>query len=463
MATFDTLIDTLLDGRYRIDPQARHGRHGERLPGRGPGARPAGRDQAPRRAARAGRAVRRALPPRGRERRRPLAPERRLDLRPRRGRGHLLHRHGVPRGQDPQGAPRRARPDADARRDRLHAADPLRARVRAPERHRPPRHQAAQRRRRARRAAEGDGLRHRALRVEPDDRGGLDHRHGAVPLARAGAGQAGAPVVRPLLGRSRALRDADRHRPVHGRHRARDRDEAPERRAGAAVDAAAARDRARCRTSSTWSSCARWPRIRTTATRPRARWTPTSSGVDAGPAGRARDRGGGDDGAVRAPRSRPRRRSCRPHREGPPQPERGCRPRTAAPATTTTKAAAAARDLALAPRRAPARPGRRRRVLRLQGGRHAALRARDRPGAVRPGDRGEPRRPEDPRRRPPTDGRAPAERDRAGRAGRLRPEPVRAATRSTRATRSCSPSRPASRRSRCRTYGRTRSPTRCTR
>ena len=29
---------------------------------------------------------------------------------------------------------------------------------------------------------------------------------------------AGAPVVRPLLGRRRALRDAHRHRPVHRRH-----------------------------------------------------------------------------------------------------------------------------------------------------------------------------------------------------------------------------------------------------
>src|SRR3954453_24048747 len=40
---------------------------------------------------------REAVPPRGKEPREPLAPEHRLDLRPRRGRGHLLHRDGVPR------------------------------------------------------------------------------------------------------------------------------------------------------------------------------------------------------------------------------------------------------------------------------------------------------------------------------------------------------------------------------
>ena len=34
---------------------------------------------------------------------------------------------------------------------------------------------------------------------EPDDRGGLDHRHGAVPLARAGARRAGRPDLRSLL------------------------------------------------------------------------------------------------------------------------------------------------------------------------------------------------------------------------------------------------------------------------
>ena len=78
-------------------------------------------------------------------------------------------------------------PTPVADRDRVRAPDPRRARLRAPQRHRPPRHQAAQHDRRERRAPEGDRLRHRALRRLPDDRGGLDRRHRAVPLARAGA------------------------------------------------------------------------------------------------------------------------------------------------------------------------------------------------------------------------------------------------------------------------------------
>ncbi len=71
------------------------------------------------------------------------------------------------------------------------APDPRRAPLRAPERDRPPRHQAAQRARRPRGPRQGRGLRHRARGLEPDDRGGLDHRHRAVPLARAGARRAG--------------------------------------------------------------------------------------------------------------------------------------------------------------------------------------------------------------------------------------------------------------------------------
>ena len=58
-----------------------------------------------------------------------------------------------------------------------------------PPRHRPPRHQAAQRARRRRGTIEGDGLRDRARRREPDDGGGLDHRDGAVPVAGAGEGR----------------------------------------------------------------------------------------------------------------------------------------------------------------------------------------------------------------------------------------------------------------------------------
>ena len=77
------------------DPaQARLGRDGERLPRRGRGARPARRDQDPERPLRERRALRRALPARGEVGGGALASEHRLDLRPRRGRGHVLHRDG---------------------------------------------------------------------------------------------------------------------------------------------------------------------------------------------------------------------------------------------------------------------------------------------------------------------------------------------------------------------------------
>ena len=177
-------------------------------------------------------------------------------------------------------------PDADPDRDRLRAPDPRRARVRAPQRDRPPRHQAAQHRRRPRRPPEGDGLRHRALGRVADDRGRLDRRHGAVPLARAGARRAGRPALRSLLARDRALRDAHREGPVHRRHAGRDRDEAPLAGAGAAVEAAAAR----CRTTSTRSSCARSRRIPTSATARPRRWTPTSRASRAASPSRARPR-----------------------------------------------------------------------------------------------------------------------------------------------------------------------------
>ena len=109
MASGDHLIDSALRRALPDHPEARLGRDGERLPRLGPGARPPRRDQDPRRPARPRRAVRRAVPPRGAERRRALASEHRLDLRPRRGRGHVLHRDGVRRRADAEGAARRAR------------------------------------------------------------------------------------------------------------------------------------------------------------------------------------------------------------------------------------------------------------------------------------------------------------------------------------------------------------------
>ena len=210
--------------------------NGERLPRRGPGARAADRDQDPQRPARARRAVRRALPPRGEERGRPLASERRLDLRPRRGGGLLLHRDGVPRRSLSEGADRLARAGADSGRDRLRAPDPLGAALRASQRDRASRHQAAQRPRRRRRPRQGDRLRHRARRRSvADDGGRLDRRDRAVPLARAGEGNDGRPAQRHLLARDRSVRAVDGRCSVHGRHTGRDRDEAHLRDARSAV------------------------------------------------------------------------------------------------------------------------------------------------------------------------------------------------------------------------------------
>ena len=82
------------------------------------------------------------------------------------------------------------------------------------------------------------------------------------------------PVGGHLLDRDRALRDADRQRPVRGRHAARGRDAAPLRGSRAALEEAARRSR----TSSTRSSCGRWRRTRSSDTAARGTWTPTSHG-----------------------------------------------------------------------------------------------------------------------------------------------------------------------------------------
>ena len=300
-----------LRGPLPARAQARERGHGRRLARRGPGARAQGRDQDPPRALCERHAVRRAVPARGDARRRALAPERRLDLRQGRGRGLVFHRHGVRRGTDAQGADRHPRPVPRPRRDLLRPPGAGRAPLRAPERDRPPRHQAAQRARRPRGPRQGRGLRHRAGGLEPDDRGRLDHRHGAVPLARAGSRRACRRVVRPLLDRDHALRAPDRRGAVHRRDAGRDRHEAPVPGPARALDDPP-RDPARPRPR-------RRPRARQGARRP----LPLGEGD--GPRSRARrprrrgragDRGGRDDGAARA--SRPPRR---PSPRGPPDTE----------------------------------------------------------------------------------------------------------------------------------------------
>ena len=63
--------------------------------------------------------------------------------------------------------------------------------------------------------------------------------NGAVPLARAGPGRRGRPALGSLLARDRPLRAADRQDALRGRDAGRDRDEAPLERAEAAVQATA--------------------------------------------------------------------------------------------------------------------------------------------------------------------------------------------------------------------------------
>ena len=150
----------------------------------------------------------------------------------------VLHRDGVHRGPHAQGAHRDARAVPRARRDLVHPPDPRRAPLRAQERDHPPGHQAPQRPRRPRGARQGGRLRHRAGRCQRDDRGRLDRRDGAVPLARTGARRPGRRELRPLLDGHRPLRAADRHGAVHGRDARRDRDEAPFADARGAVGSA---------------------------------------------------------------------------------------------------------------------------------------------------------------------------------------------------------------------------------
>ena len=97
-------------------------------------------------------------------------------------------------------------------------ADRRGARLRPPEGHRAPRHQAGQHHDRGRRHGQDHRFRncqdHR-LRAVHDDR--LDRRHAALHVARAGAGADRGRPLRPVLAGGDRLRDADRREAVHRR------------------------------------------------------------------------------------------------------------------------------------------------------------------------------------------------------------------------------------------------------
>ena len=172
-------------------------------------------------------------------------------------------------GPQPQAGRARARRARPGARGRPRDPDPQGGALRAPARDRAPRHQAAQRDRRRRGPREGHRLRDRARRRVGHDRDRLDHGHGAVPLARAGAGPCRSTRA-PTSTRSAIVlyELLTGHAAVRRRVAGHDRAQAGLRGAGAA-----ARSSTRpCRRRSTRSCCARCAR-----TRPSASRTPTSS------------------------------------------------------------------------------------------------------------------------------------------------------------------------------------------
>ena len=214
-----------------------------------------------------------------------------------------------------------------------------------------------------------------------------------------------------------------------------------------------------CRTTSICSSCARSRRIRTTATRARRRWTPTSSASRAASPSRARRRSRrrrfsprADTGAMRDRRdddraavaSRRRRAACGTAGARLLRPRRAAAPTSALAVGRRARCSSSARSRRLV----PVRPDLEQDLVERAGRR----RVLHQPHAV--GGRGQ-----DPRDRADAGGEDRAEPDDARPASstsRTRPR----ARRSRRATRSRSESRPASRRSRCRRSSGSRRPTR---
>ena len=208
-------------GRYVLEGVLGQGRDGRRLPRARPGDRTPGRPQDPHRPAgdRGGRGVPPALPARGAGGRHPQPPGDRHGPRRRRRRGQrpLLHRHGVHRGQEPEGrSARRAhvrllRGGADRRRPgRRPRLRPLQGR-------RAPRHQAGQHHPHAAGAGEDHRLRRRPDGVVEPHRDRPVHRHPELHVAGAGDRVRHRRAQRPLLARRRPLRADDRQPAVRRR------------------------------------------------------------------------------------------------------------------------------------------------------------------------------------------------------------------------------------------------------
>ena len=233
-----------LGDRYELDQLIAAGGMGQVW--RADGHRPApagGRQGAPQRVHRRP-DVRGPFPRRGPARRLVEPPQHRRRLRLRRGDRAGRHRRDAGLPRDGAGGGRAAVGAARARGSpghRHHALAPAADRVRAgrgaPLGHGPPGREAREHHGPARRRREDHRLRHRLVgaqrRADPHRPG---HRHAAVPLPRAGRGQARHPGQRRVRARPDRLRVPRRASRLRGRQRRHDR-----------AQAGAARSPSRCR------------------------------------------------------------------------------------------------------------------------------------------------------------------------------------------------------------------------
>ncbi len=248
-----TLAGRVFSNRYEIQREIAQGGMAEvylahdRLldrPGRDEGALPRIRARA---------VVRRAVPPRGPGRREPQRSQHRRDLRLGPGRRHVLHRHGVRRGQlaaRPHARPKGRIEPGKAAEITAEIASALSFAHRNGVVHRDVKPGNVLLTRSGTVKVTDFGIARGGHERRPHaDRFGDGHRH--VLLARAGAGPAGRRPQRRVRARRRALRDGHRRRAVHRRLARLGRVQARARGSGARRRSATPR----CRPSSSRSSC----------------------------------------------------------------------------------------------------------------------------------------------------------------------------------------------------------------